>query len=420
MGASGMAAAHFLQAKGCEVVGLDRREILGPVPIYPEGWQVPWEKVAGVIVSPGIAPSHPVLALACEHGVDIYGEVELALRHLPHEQQAVAITGTNGKTTVTAMTAHVLRECGLKGVALGNIGEPLIAHVDKHPDGVMVIELSSFQLEALGREKIPKVLQHAALLKVTPNHLDRHADMEEYVAAKIRILELVRPGGTFYVEESTWQRYGFLAPPLGSVRLQTFDIKKVPPSMSALIEVSPYPENLWVSYLLCQEFGVDLQAFTHAVATFQRPSHRLQFVREVAGVTFYDDSKGTNVEAVVRAVEVLGEGIFLIAGGVDKGTGYACWKSYFPGRVKGVLAIGQAACRIQEEVGEVLPVYLMGSLQEAVTRACCLAGPKDKVLLSPGCASYDSFKNYAERGQVFQTLVGQLCEEDFQVGAAGG
>ncbi len=420
MGVSGLAAAQFLRARGEEVVGLDRQKVEGPVPIYPESWQVPWEKVKGVVTSPGVFPSHPILIQAKEHGVAIYGEVELALRHIPVEQKGIAITGTNGKTTVTAMTAHVLQELGLGGVALGNIGEPLIAHVHEHLQGVMVLELSSFQLQALQPSNIPRVLNVAAVLNITPNHLDRHADMEEYVAAKMRIIELIRPGGAFYIEESTWLRYRHLASTLVDVRLQTFNRKEVPKTFTSLLGVSPYPENLWVSYLFCQEWGVSLQDFMRAVAGFRRPSHRLQFVREVGAVHFYDDSKGTNVEAVVRAVEVLGDGILLIAGGVDKGTGYACWKKHFPGRVKGVLAIGQAACRIQEEVGGDLPVYLMGSLQEAVAKACSLASPGDKVLLSPGCASFDSFKNYAERGQVFQELVSQLCEQDFQVGAAGG
>jgi len=382
MGISGLSAARFLLAKGERVVGIDRqpRSISG-MKCFKESEEVPFERGAVLLLSPGISQDHPLCCKAAEKGVEVIGEAELACRYL--KNRAVAVTGTNGKSTVCLMTAHLLQSAGLKAVALGNVGRPLCSYLLEAPEEeIFVVELSSFQLETMGRP----VFEAAALLNITPDHLDRYPSFEAYAAAKLRIADCLKPGAPLFIDRKTKESF--------SVR------------GAVLKGEGPFPErNREAAFALAGCFGVTEKQCSEALCTFAPPPHRLQFVREIGGVAYYNDSKGTNVDATLQAVFSLERQTVLIAGGVDKRGGYRPWAENFTGKVKAVCAIGEAAQKIKGELSAGFPVLLCGSLEAAMEEAAALAAPGDAVLLSPGCASYDMFKNYEERGKKFVELV---------------
>ncbi len=389
-GESGRAAERFLEHQGWAVVIADQKS---DERVFADDDLRALEGVELVIVSPGVAPTQCLYAEAVVRGLPVIGEIELGLRVLKH--RAVGITGTNGKTTVTLMVAHALNRCGLRAVAVGNVGVPLTQALLSEPEEtILVVELSSWQLETVGQE----ALEAAILLNITPDHLDRHITMEHYAAAKARIQYALKPNGRLYLHEEVAREFGeHFQRPYATYRAKGD-------------EASHDEANAWAAYSLCQTFGVGEKEFFAAIQDFRKPPHRMEFVRSIEGVDYIDDSKGTNVDAVLKAVQSLKGPILLIAGGVDKRGGYEVWQKSFPGCVKGIFAIGEAAEAIQACLGSELPVRRCANLQEAVVFAREAAIEGDTVLLSPGCASYDMFKNYKHRGESFQSLVHQLCE----------
>lgn len=398
LGTSGQAAAKFLLSQGEEVVGVDRnpsRCLLTDIVISLDSEDFPLDGIGQVILSPGIPLSHPLVQKANACKIEVIGEVELALRHM--KGPAIGITGTNGKTTVTALVTHVLNHSGRAAEALGNIGMPLISATDTQK--ISVIELSSYQLETIKTKK----LSAAAILNITPDHLDRYKVMETYAQAKFLIQEALIPGGLFILEEAaaasypscirqqaliySWNKPPFpLPPPLGERRNHD-------------------AENFIAAFHLTERFGVTSKEFLAAYAAFKKPPHRIEFVLERQGVRFWDDSKGTNIDATIRAVEGMQGEVILIAGGVDKGFPYTAWIAPFRGKVRKVLALGEAAHKIENDLRAVIPVKLVRTLQEAVEEATACAKNGDNVLLSPGCASFDMFRDYADRGDQFKSLV---------------
>ncbi|MGE3954038.1 MAG: Mur ligase family protein [Parachlamydiales bacterium] len=360
MGVSGKAARELLLRKGYEVVGVDDRE---PYSVDPDAFDE-------VIVSPGVPPTHPLYVPTA------IGEMTLACRYL--NGRALAITGTNGKTTVTLLVEHILNSCGIPALACGNVGTPLSAVVDDLGGRVAVVELSSYQLETMSRP----VFDAGVILNIREDHLDRYRTQEAYAAAKLRLQWLVR--GDFY----------------GPGGLTADLLEGILPEAYKGIDRS----NAQAAYLLCKTYGVTPAAFVAALATYKRPPHRREWVAEVGGVTFINDSKGTTPDAVVAAVELLEGPIWLIAGGQNKGLSFKEWAS-FAGKVERLLLIGEAAREIGEAVGGVLEVEQCGTLERAVDR-CREA--KGTVLLSPGCASFDQFADYRVRGEAFRELVGRL------------
>lgn len=432
LGVSGQAAAHFLLRRGAKVVAADSNaDLLGTNPVIADlrlkGLETVSDKLPIemgsfdlVVVSPGIPVSHAYYQKAKAHQLEIIGEVELACREIT--QKCVAITGTNGKTTVTSLVAHVLNASGKKAKALGNIGLPLTAALDEEDTKeteIFVIELSSFQLETLSRPFVDA----GVILNITPDHLDRYPTMQEYAMAKVRLKDNLKTSGKLFVEDRCWQDYKAL---FGNTPLFTYGYSSecylstdthhvFAKGRSQFVLPVIYQnkrshdvENLMAAYLLCHEMGVGPQDFLTALATFKKPSHRIEFVRTLDGVQYYDDSKGTNIDAVVRAVHALEGQIVLIAGGVDKGFPYTSWIEDFNGKVKAVCAIGQSAQKMQKDLASSIHVQLFDTLEKAVQHAASLARPGDNVLLSPGCSSFDMFKDYAHRGKEFQRIVNAL------------
>ncbi|HEV8053023.1 MAG TPA: UDP-N-acetylmuramoyl-L-alanine--D-glutamate ligase, partial [Parachlamydiaceae bacterium] len=350
-----------------------------------------------------------------------------------------AVTGTNGKTTVTLMTAHILETAGIKAKALGNVGIPLTSAVDALGDDktdVFVIELSSFQLETLSK----RFIDAAVILNITPDHLDRYPSLEGYAAAKIGMEKNLKETGKLFVEnkclkdfgklfkERRYATYGYqpenylytdsqdifhdgkqvlkvsdlLA--TGNTNVEQAKTVRCAPSSGRSHEL----ENIMASYALCSTFSISPEDFLIGFGSFQKPSHRIEFVKTVDGVDYFDDSKGTNIDAVIRAVEVLNGDIILIAGGVDKGFPYTTWIDAFGGKVKAICAIGQAKEKMKNDLEKAIPVTLFSGLDEAIVFASSLAKSGDIVLLSPGCSSFDMFKDYVHRGLEFQRIVNGL------------
>lgn len=430
LGVSGRSAAHFLLQQGAHLLGIDsNQELLASADVEAlrqnglitaqENEEINLDDYKLMVVSPGISPKNRHYAQARFQGIEIVGEMELACRFL--KGRFLGITGTNGKTTVTMLVAHVLNECGKKAKILGNVGIPITSACAESDSGdeIYVVELSSYQLDTMNS----RCIDAAVLLNITPDHLDRYQTMEKYARSKMHIGDCLKPNGILYIEEKCDQEYGYLLAGLTpktygysptcdlyTDKSQLFYQGKnesiLPPQYYG--KVSHDLENLMAAYALCRHLGVAPEQFVQAVASFKKPPHRIEFVREYNGVTYYDDSKGTNIDAVIRAVDTLIGKVILIAGGVDKGSAYTPWIAAFADKVKCICAIGQAARKIQHDLAHAIPVVLCNNLDEAVEKASNQAKRGENVLLSPGCSSFDMFRDYAHRGDEFQRLVNEI------------
>lgn len=412
-GKSGLAAGVFLEKEKAVVDYFDDKSSAHKT--------LSWEQLNpqmfdGLVVSPGFPPEHPVYKTFKKNNIPIMGEMELAF--LLMKKKAIGITGTNGKTTVVTHVTEVLLDHHIKARALGNIGTPLIEAVSDEMADVFVIEMSSFQLETLKTAK----LMAGCVLNITPDHLDRYGSMEEYALAKGRLSQAVLPEGRFYVESNTlktWRpyfpesamSYGFsqiseIA--LIGNKLMRFGQLEWVFSDTFLDKPLHDVENFLAAYSLLRDMDLKPEEI---ISSFQRLSklpHRIEFVRKLKGVSFFDDSKGTNIDAVIKAVSAMQGSVLLIAGGVDKGSSYAAWIPHFEGKVKKIFAIGEAKEKIKRELESAILVELFSSLQEAVETAFKIAHSGDNILLSPGCSSFDMFRDYKERGEEFKKIVSTL------------
>ncbi len=377
-----------------------------------------------VVVSPGVPKNHPFYALAIQKNVPIIGEIELALRQFAKKNcKCIGVTGTNGKTTVNFMLEHIFNENGISAKAVGNSGIPLTSLLldsSVPMPEILAIELSSFQLETL---QTP-ILDAAVLLNITPDHLDRYASMVEYAEAKAHIFACVKSDRISYVDENCYLAFKTI---LEKYSLKTYGYR---PSCNLYSnfdqilwngsiecalpleyqgKVSHDLENMLAVYGIGREFGLATENIMRALLSFKKPPHRLEFVKEIEGVTYINDSKATNIDAVIRAVESIQTSIILIAGGVDKGSPYTPWLEPFAGRVKAICTIGQAAEKIKNELHHHFPIYPFKTFDEAIIFAAGLAQPTETVLLSPGCASFDMFSSYAHRGETFKTIINNLA-----------
>jgi UDP-N-acetylmuramoylalanine--D-glutamate ligase len=430
LGISGRSAAKFLLARGALVTAVDKnlKEALDKDPALKaclgKGFTALSENdplrfdFDQVVVSPGIPPTHPLYQKAVESHLEIIGEVELACRSIT--QPFIGITGTNGKTTVTLLVEHVLNHCGKAAAALGNVGVPLTSELTELDESqIIVAELSSYQLETL---QTP-LIDAGVILNITPDHLDRYGSMEEYAQAKFQIASCMKPGAPLYIEERALKDYEHLLRdpsvlsygyssgcPLytdkTNVYLNGELAYPLPPAQRSI--ASHDVENQMAAFALCHALGVSGDQFLEALKSFKKPPHRIEFVEKIGGVSYYDDSKGTNIDAVIRAVALFPGQVILIAGGVDKGFSYHSWVEAFGGKVKKICAIGQAAEKMERELSEELSVARFATLDEAVHDAFRMAKSGDTVLLSPGCSSFDMFRDYAHRGDEFKRIVREL------------
>jgi UDP-N-acetylmuramoylalanine--D-glutamate ligase len=296
----------------------------------------------------------------------------------------------------------VLEHAGKRARAVGNIGVALSDYLlNPNPNEILVVELSSFQLETLQQKK----LECAVYLNLTPDHLDRYATLHEYAAAKARIQECLAPDGMLFISKQVQSEYSSLFNPK---KTAVFDepvaqISSLQYTQSGMPEV----QNIEASYAVCSRFGISRAVFDEALRLFKKPAHRIEWLGEINGVHYYDDSKGTNIDAVMHAVALLKGPLVLIIGGVDKGASYAPWVDALKGKVRLMVAYGQAAEKMEAELKGHFPLVRVGPFKEAVLRAKREAKRGEAVLLSPGCSSFDQHKNYAHRGEEFKHLVMQ-------------
>jgi UDP-N-acetylmuramoylalanine--D-glutamate ligase len=376
--------------------------------------------IDAVVVSPGVPLDRPILEDARRRSVPIpvIAEVELAFPLL--NGPVVAITGSNGKSTTTAMTGEMVRAAGLSVEVCGNIGEPLADKVDGPPGRVFVVELSSFQIEGIDTFK-PRA---AALLNLSEDHLDRYGTMEAYGAAKKRLFRDMDPDGVAVlnaddpeaseVETRARRRFfsrlgpvqdGCWADPEGRVvempeGTELFHAEDVP-----LAGVQNL-ENAMAAALLARAVGVEPEAIRTALHGFRGLPHRLQKVGERGGVFFYDDSKGTNPGATMKAIEGFADGtVHLILGGRNKDADLAALTPMVRRKARRAYLIGESAAELEQALSGAVPYEMSGTMENAVQSAAAQARPGEAVVLSPACASFDQFRNFVHRGQVFQELV---------------
>jgi len=439
LGASGSSAASLLLTLGAKVVAVDDR-ILDVtkeplLSLMARGMEISDASTAvcqissmdSVVVSPGISQHHPCYIAAKCASIPIIGEVELAAPYFSGKY-CIGVTGTNGKTSVVLFLEHILTSQGIKALAVGNVGVPMSAVAEKmlksnslenvsplkNDYTHFIIELSSYQLETMHF----KLLDCAIILNITPDHLDRYADMDDYALAKMRIFDCLKINGLKIVHENVHSAYRELclnAKTYGRASINHIYANSIDVIVSGIPQ-SPLPTLLQHrsshdvdNYIACYAAATALQICPCAIASaffsFKKPPHRIEFVAEIDCVKFIDDSKGTNIDAVICAVQSIRGDVLLIAGGVDKGASYLPWVQAFQGKVRAILAIGQAAAKIKLELSSFIDIHLFENLKDAVMYARSIAIPGDTVLLSPGCSSFDQFTDYAHRGREFKKNV---------------
>lgn len=384
LGKSGEAVRRFLQQRGLPYVCVDCHPQCPEVISDEEAPQL--IGVTALIKSPGIRMEHPWVVAAQKRGIPIRSELDLAWPLLTHKR-VVGITGSNGKTTTVMALGHVMSE---EAVCVGNIGVPLLAMIE-HPASIFIVELSSFQLEGM---ELGPWFDVGCILNVTPNHLDHHGTIERYAAAKRRLASCMKEESSLFMEKD------FV---LYEEKVETIFQERYRSGRQPL-----YPHdraNFAATYAMSRALGLSHEEFAQRIATVQKPPHRLEWVCDVDGVSVINDSKATSVDATLKAVAALPAGQHLIVGGVDKGASYHPWREAFAGKVRQVYAIGEAAEKIEQEIGEAIPLKRMKTLQEAVEQAMREARAGESVLLSPGCSSYDQFVNFEQRGEVFKQLM---------------
>jgi UDP-N-acetylmuramoylalanine--D-glutamate ligase len=471
LGKSGVASALFLKSRGARVTVSDSKpeaELRDEILLFLEHGITVETGGHGdrtfrgqdlIVVSPGVPYDAPQLVQARNQGEKIIGEIELAAQFLPGP--IAAITGANGKTTTTSLAGEILAAAKLPVLVGGNIGTPAITFVDQAtPKTWVVLEVSSFQLETIVDFR-PRI---AVILNITPDHLDRHKTFANYVNAKARIFENQTPGDftilnaddptTIDLAERTLaQRILFSRKKeIASgafVRKGSIFFRDAVQSLSAVpskdagassefiperrtasderredegreFEIMPLSEiplkgahnleNVLAAICVGMLAGCQPTQIREAVRNFKAVEHRLEFVAQVAGVDYYNDSKATNVDATIKALESFPANIHLILGGKDKGSDYSVLNDLLRARVKRVYTIGAAAAKIESQIQSAAEIDHAEILEAAVQHAAAAAVPGDVVVLAPACASFDQFQNYEHRGQVFKEAVRSLAE----------
>ncbi len=427
---SGLASAEFLVRRGAVVRATDLKPIeelpgvreLG-IPFARQTPEV-FENCDLIVLSPDVPADLPALNEARRRGVRVMGEVELAAPFL--KGRTIGITGSNGKTTTTSLIGHILRTGGVAVQVGGNIGVPVTAMVESSRDGGWnVLELSSFQLETIAEFRADIALA----LNVTQNHLDRHHTFENYAAVKGRLFETQRERDYAVLNADDPVCVSYAGRTAATV--QWFSSrKKIEPGATLcgdnlvlfgklLMEAGEVPirgrhniENVLAAAIAATHAGVAPEAIAVAVRTFRAVEHRLEFVRKLNGVDFYNDSKATSVDATLKALDAFTGGVWLILGGKDKGLDYAALRGALADKARAALLVGAAAGKIAEQIAGAVPLVDAKTIVGAVAHAFAHAVPGDTVLLAPACSSFDQFKSYEHRGEVFKEIVNGLEPKD--------
>ncbi|MBN1282178.1 MAG: UDP-N-acetylmuramoyl-L-alanine--D-glutamate ligase [Proteobacteria bacterium] len=445
LGRSGVAAARFLAREGAFVTAEDLRPRKSMMELSADlernnislslGRHDPRLALSSdlIVASPGVPLDLDSLRLASERGIPVVGEMELAVRRIA--RPVIAVTGTNGKTTTTALIGHLLSSAGIEACVAGNIGTPILEVVEEaNRARFVVLEVSSFQMDTT-----PSLVADTSVwLNATRDHIDRHGSFEAYVASKAKLFSQMRPEGfgiynaadgsvSRSVADSRcrlvpfdatggaaseaqgdarsrgWFEGGDLCVQAEGLALERYPLSK------ARLAGGHNRENMLAALLAARLAGADPRSAAQGLATFEGLPHRVQLVAEHKGVRYYDDSKGTNVGATARAIEGFDEPIVLIAGGLSKGCDFSELAPAVRGRVKEAVLIGEAAPEMERALAPCTRIKRASSMDEAVCVAAKDAEPGDVVLLSPACASFDMFRDYAHRGAAFADAVRRLA-----------
>jgi UDP-N-acetylmuramoylalanine--D-glutamate ligase len=436
LGRSGVASAFFLQEHGAKVIVSDSKseaQLQSEVPALldrgisietGQHGQRTFRDQDLIVVSPGVPSDQPQLQHARSLGIPVIGEVELAFRFL--QGKVLAITGSNGKTTTTTLVGEILAKSGKKTLVGGNIGTPVISLAGQStPDSLVALEISSFQLESIEQFR-PWI---AAILNITPDHLDRHHTFQAYVDAKARIFENQHAGDfailnaddptcvalkdkikaslLWFSRKQPVETGAFLRDEQIIFR-QNGQEQAVLSRHAIQLKGEHNLENVLAAVAMTMVAGCTPQQVQQAVKEFHAVEHRLELVATINGVTFYNDSKATNVDATVKALESFPGNIHIILGGKDKGSDYTVLNPLLRERVKRVYLIGAASDKIASHIKNATELVRSGTLERAVRQAFDAAKSGDVVLLAPACASFDQFNSYEHRGRVFKELVRSL------------
>jgi UDP-N-acetylmuramoylalanine--D-glutamate ligase len=437
LGKSGLAAALFLRRRGAQVTVSDVRSAEALAKDIPALLDAGIMVEAGghglltfrrqdlIVVSPGVPLDTPELAQVKSFGLPVIGELELAARFL--KGKMLAITGSNGKTTTTALLGEILTAAGLPTLVGGNIGVPVVALIDESTDeSWSVLEVSSFQLESTVEFR-PAI---AVILNITPDHLDRHGSFENYARAKERIFAAqtaedclvlnadnppaadaaVRSVAKVYwfsvehpVEQGAWLQQGYVV----YRAAKDAATESIMPLSGIPLKGAHNVENVLAAVCAARLAGAPAAVIANSIEDFRAVEHRLEYVTTLNGVEFYNDSKATNVDATAKAIAAFSGGIHLILGGKDKGSDYTQLNQLLRERVTAVYTIGSAAAKIESHLRGVVTIHSCVTLDKAVNAAAAAARPGEVVLLAPACSSFDQFESYEHRGRVFKQLVSE-------------
>ncbi|MGA9756468.1 MAG: UDP-N-acetylmuramoyl-L-alanine--D-glutamate ligase [Desulfobaccales bacterium] len=434
---TGVALCRFLVEHGAKVTVTDqadpsalaeaRRDIhsLGVTEALGVA-QPDWQGYDAIVLSPGVPPELPWLMAARAAGVPVVGELEVAGPYI--RRRLIAVSGTNGKTTTTTLLGELLTASGQKPLVGGNIGTPVVSLLSRQDEAdCLVLEVSSFQLDTAPHFHP----QAAALLNVTQDHLDRYPGFDAYLASKAGLFRCQEPGDlqvlnaddpavaalgrgesrVYYFSAArplttgAWLHHAAIQVRLADSREATFPLEHI------RLKGRHNLENIMAALLLALDAGADPGACREVLANFGGLPHRLEWVADRRGVSFYDDSKGTNVGAVACSLAHFDRPVVLIAGGRDKDSDFSLLNDLIRTRVKALVLIGETREHLARVWGGLTPAYLADDMAAAVARAWDLARPGEVVLLSPGCASFDMYKDYVHRGQTFQKQVRELSYE---------
>jgi UDP-N-acetylmuramoylalanine--D-glutamate ligase len=423
-GRSGVAAANFLAARDREVLlADDNASPTLPLAVHDRvethfGSEAPLDDVSMIVISPGVPLTIPLLQRA--GSIPVIGEIELAHRYIPHGSTIIGITGSNGKSTTTALIGEILKVAGRQPIVAGNIGEPLISSIDLEKPRVYVLELSSFQLETVDRFRADIAL----LLNITPDHMDRYRSFDDYAAAKYRIFRNQKPHDVAIVNAGDRRA----TPRDAMARVWRFSAsQKVDegayldgddfvvcldgqerrlPRVALRLQGMANVENALAAWLAARAAGVDDMSVQIAFGAFLGLPHRMVLVRELDGVKYVNDSKGTNVDATLKSLEGFPpSSVILILGGKDKAGEFERMRDLVRDKTRAIVTIGIAAERIGEALKDAAAIVPVGDMQHAVEWARANARSGETVLLSPACASFDQYRNFEHRGEHFEELV---------------
>lgn len=428
LGATGLSVARYLRRNGVDAVFVDTREAPPGLEDLHEVWpevdvllgdvKLP-KGIDRVIASPGIADNHPLLQAARKAKIEVVSDIELFARDA--KAPFVAITGSNGKSTVTTLLYHMCRAAGRDVLAGGNLGEPALDLLEEDTPDIYVLELSSFQLQRT--DKLPAKI--AVLLNVSPDHLDWHASEDEYRQAKYRVYREAKAAVINRADELAAEHtaniddvisFGLDEPGEGQFGMRREDdiayLARGDVLLIATSDIAMYGvhnhANALAALAAGELLGLEMRAMLQVLTEFPGLPHRMQFVARKSSVDFVNDSKATNVAAAVASVQSIDGMLVLLAGGEGKGGNFSELAAAVENKLRAAVLFGTDAEVISDALDTVMPVYFAQDMEDAVSQAAAYAESDDTVLLAPACASFDQYKNYAARGDAFRNAVEAL------------